>query len=308
MLQALRGLMAADPAVHLLTSDTGFHVFDELRREYAARFLNVGIAEAALISVAAGLARAGRQVFVYGIAPFVTMRCFEQIRVDLCYPRLPVKIVGVGAGLTYGPAGPTHHAIEDIAVMSALPNMTVICPGDPVETRRAVEASVALAGPCYLRLGKSGEPRVHPGELPDFAPGRGIRLRCGRGLAVLATGSLLATACEACVRLGAAGLDPELISMHTVKPLDRALLLDAARRCAWVATVEEHSVVGGLGAAVAAVLAEEAPGVRLRRFGVPDCYTDVAGSQEYWRGRYGLTAEQIAGELLRAVRDGGGRP
>ena len=297
LVRALTRLIERGEDVHVLTADTGFHVFDEFRQQFPERFLNVGIAEAGMIGVAAGLAHQGRQVFCYGIVPFVTMRCFEQIRVDLCYSGLPVKIVGVGGGLTYGPAGATHHAIEDIAVTSSLPRMTVVCPGDPVETEKATEASLALDGPCYLRIGKTGEPVVHADGLEDFAIGRGIRLRKGSEVAVIATGNMLPTAAAACEALAGRGRDPELISMHTVKPIDRDLIVDVARRCETVVTVEEHSVIGGLGSAVAAVVVDEHLDVRLERIALPDEYVHEAGSQDYFRRKFGLTAEQIADRI-----------
>jgi transketolase len=297
LVRTLSALVEAGHDVFVLSADTGFRVFDDFRGKFPDRFLNVGICEAAMIGMAAGLAREGKQVFCYGIAPFVTFRCLEQIRVDLCYPSLPVKIVGVGAGLTYGPAGMTHHAIEDIAVMSALPGMIVVCPGDPVEMRSAIEASVALGGPCYLRAGKSGEPVLHERGLDGFALGKGIRLRAGRDVALIATGNMLATAVQAGELLAARGLAPEVISLHTVKPIDRGLIVETAARCGVLATIEEHSLIGGLGSRVADVIAEEGLPVRLRKFALPDAYAREAGSQEYFRRRYGLTAEQIAARL-----------
>jgi len=283
--------------VHVLTADTGFHVFDEFQQRFPDRFLNVGISEAAMIGMAAGMALAGKQVFCYGIVPFVTLRCLEQIRVDLCGARLPVKIVGVGGGLTYGPAGMTHHAVEDIAVMTALPGMTVVCPGDPVEVAMGTRASLLVHGPCYLRIGKTGEPVVHTDGLGAFEIGKGIRLREGRGVALVATGNMLPTAARAADILAGRGLGPELISMHTVKPIDRRLIVDLAGRCGTIATIEEHSIIGGLGSSVAGVIADEALSVRLRRFALPDEYAHEAGSQEYFRRKYRLTAEQIADRI-----------
>jgi len=253
-----------------------------------------------MIGMASGLALSGMQVFVYGIAPFVTMRCFEQVRNDLCYPILPVRIVGVGAGLTYGPAGMTHHSIEDIAVMTCLPNMTVVCPGDPPEVEKAVEASMSLPGPCYLRLGKSGEPLVHATPPSAFTIGKGIRIREGGELALVATGSMLATAVDVCEILTGKGLRPEVVSMHTVKPIDGDLISQLADRCHTIATIEEHSIFGGLGSVVAQVIADRGLGskMRLKMFGLPDEYVHQAGSQEYLRRQYGLAADQIAGGIL----------
>jgi len=301
LVKVLTERMASDDSIYVLTADTGFHVFDEFQKQFPDRFLNVGISEAAMIGMASGLALSGKRVFTYGIVPFVTMRCFEQVRNDLCYPCLPVTIVGVGGGLTYGPAGMSHHSIEDIAVMRTLPNMTIVCPGDPLETERAVDALCDLPGPCYLRLGKTGEPVVHTDGATDFKIGKGIRLREGKDVALISTGNMLPTAAAACDILAQSGPAPELISMHTVKPIDRALLVDIASRCRKMATIEEHSIIGGLGEAVAAVVIDEGLDVRLRRFALPDAYEHAAGSQDYLRRKHGLTAEHIAQALTEDI-------
>ena len=293
-LDTLTELVEADSTVMLLTGDTGFHVFDQFRDTFPDNFLNVGISEAAMIGMAAGLALEGKKVFVYAIAPFATLRCLEQIRVDLCCQNLPVKIVGVGAGLTYGSSGPTHHTIEDIGVLRPLPNMTILCPGDPVETRAAVRASMALSGPCYLRLGKSGEPVVHGDELSDFRIGRGLVLKPGRDLAVIATGNMLAAGQELCRQLAGFGHDAGLISLPTIKPLDSELLTGLAERLPLLVTIEEHNLIGGLGSAVAELVADCHCPTKLLRCGIPDRFADRAGSQEYLRELYGLLPEQMA--------------
>ncbi len=306
-LNKLTELMEQDDSIYVLVADTGFHVFDEFQNRFSQRYLNAGISEASMIGMASGLAVSGKKVFVYGIVPFVTMRCFEQIRVDLCYPELPVTIVGVGGGLTYGPAGMTHHSIEDIAVMNCLPNMTVICPGDPIETQQAVEAVMLLEGPCYLRLGKTGEKVVHNRRQKSFAIGKGLRVRKGNDVAIIATGNMLPTAVDTCDILEADGVGPELVSMHTIKPIDKELIIELARRCRLIATVEEHSIIGGLGSVVAGVLTEEELNTKvlLKKFAIGDEYARKAGSQDYLRRQYGLTAETIADEVrvcLKRIR------
>ena len=306
-LNKLTELMEQDDSIYILVADTGFHVFDEFQNRFSDRYLNVGISEASMVGMASGLALSGKKVFTYGIVPFVTMRCFEQIRVDLCYPELPVTIVGVGGGLTYGPAGMTHHSIEDIAVMNCLPNMTVICPGDPIETQQAVEAVMLLEGPCYLRLGKTGEKVVHSQHQKDFAIGKGLRVRKGNDVAIIATGNMLPTAVDTCDILEADGVGPELVSMHTIKPIDKELIIELARRCRLIATVEEHSIIGGLGSVAAGVLTEEELNTKvlLKKFAIGDEYARKAGSQDYLRRQYGLTAETIADEVrvcLKRIR------
>ncbi len=301
-INTLMELAEQDDSVYLLTGDAGFTILEKFRDRFPGRYYNVGIAESAMVGLAAGLAMSGKTVFVYSIVPFVTMRCFEQVRIDLCYQNLPVKLVGVGQGVTYGTAGATHHAIEDIAVMRALPNMTVICPGGPVETGKAVAASMDLEGPCYIRLGKSGEPTVHPDENISFTIGRGIRVREGEGVALVATSNMVPSAAEVAGMLEADGLRPEVISMHTVKPIDRELLAATAERCALIATVEEHSLIGGLGSAVAEVILADRLPSRLVTFGIPDQYAPVAGSQEYLRELFGLKPDQVAAVIREELK------
>lgn len=301
LLQELTKMMRADDSVVVLTADTGFHIFDDFQREFRSRYLNVGISESAMIGMAAGLALSGKTPFVYGITPFVTMRCFEQIRVDCCYTNLPVRIIGVGAGLTYGPAGPTHHAIEDIAVMSSLPNMTVICPGDPAETAAAIAASARLEGPCYFRLGKSGEKTIHAGGLASFEIGKGIVMRPPhRDATLIVTGNMLESARDACEVLDARGLAAGLVSMPTVKPLDHALVDDVAATSRLIVTVEEHSIHGGLSAMVATRMATTGARARLLPITLPDEYTRTAGSQDWFRKQYGLLPPQIADAVVIA--------
>jgi len=304
-INTLMKLAEKDDSIYLLTGDTGFTILEEFADRFPGRYYNVGISEAAMIGVAAGLAMSGKTVFAYTIVPFITMRCFEQVRVDLCYQNLPVKLVGVGQGVTYGTAGATHHAIEDIAIMRALPNMTVICPGGPIETKKAVEESLKLTGPCYIRMGKSGEPTVHSGEDIQFTIGKGIRVQEGERVALIATSNMVPVAAEAADRLREKGLNPEVISMHTVKPIDRELLIECSGRCSLFATLEEHNVIGGLGSAVGDVILEENLPVRLIKFAIPDVYAPVVGSQQYLRERFGLTPGQvflrIQKELLEEV-------
>lgn len=298
-INTLMKLAEKDDSIYLLTGDAGFTILEEFADRFPGRYYNIGISEAAMIGVAAGLAMSGKTVFVYTIVPFITMRCFEQVRVDLCYQNLPVKLVGVGQGVTYGTAGATHHAIEDIAIMRALPNMTVICPGGPIETGKAVEESLKLTGPCYIRMGKSGEPTVHPDEDIPFTIGRGIRVREGEKVALIATSNMVPVAVEAAELLQAEGLNPEVISMHTVKPIDRDLLIECAVRCSLFATLEEHNVIGGLGSAVGDVILEENLPVRLIKFAIPDVYAPIVGSQQYLRKRFGLTPEQVFARIWK---------
>jgi len=297
----VRGLTAAarrDPRIMLLTSDLGYKIFDAFAGEFPGRFLNVGVAEANMIGVAAGLALGGMRPFAYSIAPFATLRCLEQIRNDVCYHNLPVSIVGVGGGYSYGPNGPTHHALEDIAVMRALPNMAVVCPGDPAETELAVMAAAARGGPVYLRIGRAGDPVVHRAP-PSFQIGQAITMREGQDCTLISTGNILPVALEAADRLRAGSVSCGVLNMHTVKPLDEAALHVCSRETRALFTIEEHSRIGGLGSAVAEWCAVNhilGPAIR---FGAHDAFAPLTGSQSYLRAQNGLTAEHVA-EMIGA--------
>jgi transketolase len=295
---------AADSRVVLLSGDIGNRLFDGFKERFADRFYNCGVAEANMVSVAAGLAMCGLRPVAYTIAPFVTTRCLEQIRVDVAYHRQPVVLVGVGAGLSYASLGGTHHACEDIALLRALPGMAVVCPGDPMEVRPALRAALAWDGPVYLRLGKKGEPVVHRSE-PALAIGRSICVRKGTDVALLAVGTMLPVVSEAAERLAAAAISARVESFHTVKPLDQALLAEVFERYALVVSIEEHSRVGGAGGAVAEWLAARATTRgRLLTIGTEDAFFHEAGSQDHARRKLGLTAESIATAVGRAF--GGG--
>ena len=295
----VRGLTAAarqDPRVLLLTSDLGFKIFDEFAREFPGRFLNVGVAESNMMGVAAGLALDGMRPFAYSIAPFATLRCLEQVRNDVCYHQAAVTIVGVGGGYSYGPNGPTHHALEDIAVMRVLPNMTVLCPGDPVEAEAAVCAAAAQGSPVYLRIGRAGDPAMHRGPV-RFEIGRALTLREGRDCALVSTGNILPLAVEVSDRLRERSVSCRVLSMHTVKPLDEAALRACVEETRALFTIEEHSRIGGLGSAIAEWSAmNRVPGPRCL-FGAEDRFASTTGSQAYLRALNGLTVEKVVASI-----------
>ncbi len=297
----LTRLAENDPRVVLLMGDIGNRLFDGFKARFPERFFNCGIAEANMMGVAAGMALCGLRPMVYTIVPFVTARCLEQIRVDVCYHHAPVVIVGVGGGLSYASLGATHHACDDLALLRVLPGIKIVCPGDPTEVRLALQAALAQDDPVYLRLGKKGEPVVHRDE-PVFQIGRGIVLRAGIGITLLSTGNLLPTAVDVADRLEAEGLAVRLVSFHTVKPLDEALLKESFADGALVVTLEEHSVIGGLGGAVAEWLSDQSPQpARLLRIGTPDRFFHEPGGQNYARQRLGLDADAIARRILEAL-------
>jgi transketolase len=284
-----------DPRIVMLSGDIGNRLFDKFRDAHPGRFFNCGVAEANMTGLAAGLAMSGLRPVTYTITPFVTTRCLEQIRTDVCYHDVPVTIVAVGAGLSYAGLGPTHHACEDIAFLRALPNMNVICPGDAFEVGAALRAVMRQDRPSYIRMGKKGEPKVHSGPLTDFEIGKAITITQGDEICILSTGNLLPEAVEAGHILSADGHSTRVVSFHTVKPLDEACLADAFSKFRRVITVEEHSLIGGFGAAVAEWAVDKGEDTRkLMRFGTPDSFFKKSGEQEYARQQLGLTAHQIA--------------
>jgi transketolase len=290
-IDSLCEVAAADPRVWLLTGDLGYSVLERFQAAYPARYLNVGVAEQNMAGIAAGLARCGKIVFVYSIANFPTFRCLEQIRNDICHHELPVKVVSVGGGMSYGTAGYSHHGVEDFAIMRALPGMTVVAPADPVEARLATRAIAAHPGPCYLRLEKAGDPIVHA-AVPDFQLGRAIVIRPGRDLTMISTGGMLKHVLETADMLKDEAIDVGVLAMHTVKPIDAEAVLAAAAASGGIVTVEEHSVTGGLGSAVADVLAQcDGRRPRFRKFGIPDKVYREIGSQAFLRRMCGNLAD-----------------
>ena len=291
-----------DSRIVMLSGDIGNRLFDKFKANHAARFFNCGVAEANMMGVAAGLAMNGLRPVAYTIAPFVTTRCLEQIRTDVCYHEVPVTIIAVGAGLAYSGLGPTHQACEDIAFLRALPNMVVICPGDAYEVRSALRAAMKQDRPAYIRLGKKGEPLVHRGPLDDFQIGKAITVAEGNDVCLLSTGNILPEAIEAAQKLEQQGISAAVVSFHTVKPLDEDCLEQVFDRFALVATLEEHSLIGGFGAAVAEWLVDSQTRPRqFIRFGTPDAFFKKSGEQEYAREELGLTARHIADQIVHAL-------
>jgi transketolase len=304
---AVTELAMADRRVVLLTGDIGNRLFDTFKEKAPGRFFNCGVAEANMTGMAAGMALCGLRPFTYTITPFASTRALEQIRLDVCYHNVPVVIVGTGSGLSYASLGPTHHSCEDVAMLRSLPNLTVLCPADAAEVRQVVRAVVQLPGPAYIRLGKKGEPQVHQ-ALPELVIGRALVVRSGSRVCLIGMGPLVAMAQETAKVLEARqGLSAEVVSMATVKPLDQEFLREAFQRFEVVAVLEEHSRIGGLGAAVAEWLAEQRPQPRPRAallsFGTPDAFLDEAGSQDYLRERVGLTAQRVAEETARLLEE-----
>lgn len=299
----LTKLAQTDQRIVLLSGDIGNKLFDSFKEQSPGRFFNCGVAEANMTSMAAGMAICGLRPVTYTIASFVTVRCLEQIRIDVCYHNLPVIIVGVGAGLSYSELGATHHSCEDIAMMRVLPNMTVVCPGDAVEVRLALAAAFQHGGPVYIRLGKKNEPIIHKDE-PDFQIGKGIIIReGGKEVCLLGTGNVMPVVVETAELLATHGIKAQVVSMHTVKPLDEVLLKNVFSQFKIVATVEEHSLIGGLGGSVAEWLSDQrSRKADLLRFGAKDEFIQGAGKQKAARHALGIDAEFISSGIQRILK------
>jgi len=299
---AITEFAATDERIVLLSGDIGNRLFDTYREQFPSRFYNCGVAEQNMTGMAAGMALSGLRPITYTITPFATTRVIEQIRVDICYHDAPVVIVGTGSGLSYASLGPTHHSCEDVGILRCFPNLTVLCPADAMEVGPALEAALALPGPTYIRLGKKGEPTIHE-KPPLFEVGRGLVMREGTDVCLLGMGTMTAVALEAAKRLMAHGISARVVSMQTVKPLDTNLLHESFERFRLVAVIEEHSIIGGLGSAVAEWLATQGPrrGV-LEAIGTPDAFISAAGSQQWMREQCGLTPEAVAERIARRFR------
>jgi len=301
-IETLFTLAKNDDRIVLITGDLGFRVVTPFMEHLPQQFVNAGVAEQNMTGMAAGMAFSGKIVFTYSIANFPTLRCLEHIRNDICYPNANVKIVAIGGGFAYGAMSITHHAVEDLGVMRMLPDMVIVAPGDPMETQKATRAVYEHDGPCYLRLGKAGEPTVHKTDI-EFRLGKAIKLREGKDVTVISTGAMLQTAIRVGEQMETMGLSIRILSMHTLKPLDEQAVIDAACETHAIATLEEHSVIGGLGSAVAEVLAEtEDVKVPFKRIGLPSSFSTHVGSQEYLRLQHGLTDESIIKSLLLLLK------
>ena len=286
--------------IFLIVGDLGFGVIEEFQKRYPRQFLNAGVAEQNMTGMAAGLALSGKTVFTYSIANFTILRPLEQIRVDICYHRANVKIVSVGGGFHYYSLGSTHHATEDLSIMRTLPNMTVIAPCDPIEASLATKSVIAKKGPCYLRLANK-VPIIHQTK-PKFKIGKAIQLREGSDITLIATGGMLQDTLDAAQDLSEHGLQARVFSMHTIKPIDKGIVINAAQETKAIFTIEDHQVTGGLGSAVAEILSEMPKrAIIFKRFGIQDLFTKDIGSVEYIKKSLGLKGKQIANQIIKLL-------
>jgi transketolase len=292
-LDSVYEIAKTDPRVFFIGSDLGIGTLKQFKAEMPERYFMEGVSEANLIGMSAGLALEGKIVYACTIATFLTRRCFEQVCLDLCLHNVRVRLIGNGGGLVYAPLGPTHLATEDIAIFRALPRMTILAPADATEMKRMMPHTVDHAGPIYIRLGKGGDPVVTRDE--PFAIGKIFPMREGKDAVIVSTGVMLKRALDAAETLKAKGIEVSILHCPTIKPLDEAVIKDYASRVPVIVTVEEHTVVGGLGSAVAEIISEAdfpAP-KRFRRIGIPDVFPDQYGSQDSLLARYDITSDRI---------------
>jgi transketolase len=300
--ERLSNLAAIDPRVFLITADLGFGVFTDFAQRFTRQFLNVGVAEQNMTGIATGMALEGRIVFTYSLANFPTLRCLEQIRNDACYHDANVKVVCMGGGFSYGALGISHHATEDFSILRALPQITIVAPGDNWEASEATSALVNTPGTCYLRLDKSTAGFTNAPE-EVFILGQARRLREGSDITLVSTGGILAVVLKAAKLLSEQGIECRIVSMHTIKPLDTSALYDAARNTGGIVTVEEHTVEGGLGSAVAEACLEKGilPEV-FYRIGLRNEFSSIVGSQDYLRTRYKMDEFSISVTVMELLR------
>lgn len=297
---ALVATATRDPKVLLLTGDHGYALFDTFRKACPDQYINCGIAEQNMVGVAAGLAKAGFKPVVYGLAAFVPMRVLEQIKIDVCYESLPVILIGDGAGVVYGHLGSSHQCTEDIACARVIPGLTVLSPSDRFEMTASMELAFGLASPVYLRMGKSDRGDVHSSPV---VIGNGDMLRVTEGdkkTAIIATGAMVITA----MRLVQGGFDAEVWSAPSLKPLSAVALGSIQNRVDRIITLEEHSILGGLGACVAEQVAQAHP-VPVHRIGIDDRFSSCCGTYEYLLEEHGLTLDAIQQKIAKLVAASG---
>lgn len=278
--------------IYLLTTDLGFKLFDPFRAQFPERFFDIGVAESNMIGIASGLSLCGKNVYCYSIIPFLTMRAYEQIRINIAYQNLNVKLIGVGGGFTYGLEGFTHFGLEDFSLMRSLPNMKVVVPSDISEAQCVAKISCEHEGPLYIRLGRSNEPAIH-NAAPDFKIGKAMILKEGKGIALIAVGNMVFTALQVADMLKHKGMDATVINMHTIKPLDIEIVGQIASTHEAIFSLEEHNINGGLGTAIAEALSETRYNGYFKRFGIPDALLNDIGDADYLRDRCSLTRDKI---------------
>lgn len=287
----------------LLTGDIGNRLFDKFKEKNDDNFINCGIAEANMMSMAAGLAMCGLRPIVYTITPFTTTRCLEQIKIDACYHNNPVIIVGTGSGLSYAQLGPTHHSCEDVAILRSLPHITIFCPADPEEMRLGLREALKSSSPTYIRLGKKGEPKLHQGKKLKVELGKSITMRTGEDICLISSGTITSNVIKASEILTKNGMSTQVENFHTIKPLDTAKLFKLFKSFKHIGIIEEHFQIGGLFGAIAEwKTSNNIEGAKIKSFGIPDEFLHEVGTQDYARDRFNLSADKIASGMQQFLK------
>ncbi len=294
-LDTLYDLASRDKRVYALISDNGAIVYDRYRKDLSAQYLNLGISEANMLGMAAGMASCGKIPFAYTIGAFLAYRAFEFIRNDICLQKQNVKMVGTGAGEVYSALGPTHHSTEDLGGLRALPNLTILCPASPLEVRKATIAAYEYEGPVYLRLGTNKEPEIYNQDY-SFEIGKGVTIQNGNDVTLIGTGSILKDIMEAAELLQKEGIQVRIINIHTLKPIDRELILRAIEETGKIVTIEDHNIIGGLGSAVSEVIAENGLGVKFKRLGLQN-FSSGYGTYAQVKEMNGIGIKHIYDEI-----------
>lgn len=287
--------------IMLITADLGFSVIEKFKERFPNRYINVGIAEQNMATVAAGLALEGNTVFIYSIGNFPTLRCIEQIRNDICYHNANVKILAVGSGFAYGTLGMTHHATEDLAIMRALPNMKVFTPCDSISAEAVAQDICKINGPCYVRLERGGEQEIFSKD-EKFEIGKLKEIRKGYDIAVITIGTVINEAIKAADILREKNNYISVYSVYSLKPIDKEQILEIAKEYKYIITVEEHQITGGLGSTIAEIIAENNMVTKIIRLGLNDEFTSVVGNQEYLREVYNIDYKNILNKIINNRR------
>lgn len=297
-IKTLTEMARKDKDIIVLTADVGFSVFDDFKKEMPNQYFNMGIAEQSTVSIAAGLALSGKTVYVYSIIPFITMRCFEQIRNDLCYQKLKVRVVGIGSGYSYGKAGMSHHGVEDISILRSLPNMTVVSPATKQELKDIMLTTKDHDGPMYIRLGKNSTESGSTGKKISFGKANKIDYSNSK-VGLFVTGSIFDKALGLMDLLKKKGINADLVSFPFIKPIDKEFIIEESGKKDVIITIEENNIIGGLGSAVSEIVAESGKKVILKRLGINDTFHSIVGDRDYLLDLDGLSAEKMYDEISK---------
>ncbi len=299
-LDTLYDLASKDSRVYALISDNGAIVYDRFRKDLASQYLNLGISEANMLGMAAGMASCGKIPFAYTIGAFIAYGALEFIRNDICLQKMNVKIVGTGAGEVYSALGPTHHSTEDLGCIRSLPNLVILSPASPMEVKKAAVAAYEYNGPVYLRLGTNKEPEIYTDDYV-FKIGKGLVVRDGKDITLIATGSMVKDVLDVAELLQKDGIQARVINMHTLKPIDKEIILQAVEETGKIVTIEDHNVIGGLGSAVAEVIAEAGYGIPFKRLGLRN-FSCGYGTYEQVKEKNGIGLRQIYHEVMAILK------